>query len=49
MLAKNFFGYGELAGKMIKAQVEIDYEGAKVRAKLEYDPKTDYPMMRLLD
>jgi hypothetical protein len=49
MLAKNFFGYGELAGKMIKAQVEIDYEGAKVRAKLEYDPEKDYPLMLLLD
>ncbi len=49
MLVRNVFGYGELAGKMIKALVEIDYEGAVVRAKLEYDPEKDYPMMRLLD
>lgn len=49
MLRENFFGYGELAGKMIRALVEIDYEGALVRAKLEYDPETDYPLMSLLD
>ncbi|HNR58231.1 MAG: dihydroneopterin aldolase family protein [Methanothrix sp.] len=49
MLARNVFGYGELAGKMIRAQVEIDYHGARVGARLEYDPKTDYPLMRLLD
>ncbi len=49
MLARNFFGYGELGGKMIRAEVEIDYQGAKVRAKLEYDQKTDYPLMSLLD
>ncbi|HOO54986.1 MAG TPA: dihydroneopterin aldolase family protein [Methanothrix sp.] len=49
MLRENFFGYGELAGKMIRALVEIDYEGAKVKAKLEYDQKLDYPLMSLLD
>ena len=49
MLSENFFGYGELAGKMIRALVEIDYEGALVRAKLEYDQKLDYPLMSLLD
>jgi len=49
MLRENFFGYGELAGKMIRALVEIDYDGEAVRAKLEYDPKLDYPLMSLLD
>jgi hypothetical protein len=49
MLRENFFGYGELAGKMIRAEVEIDYDGVVVRAKLEYDQKTDYPLMSLLD
>ncbi|KQC15873.1 MAG: dihydroneopterin aldolase family protein [Methanothrix sp.] len=49
MLRENVFGYGELAGKMIRALVEIDYDGEKVRAKLEYDQKTDYPLMSLLD
>lgn len=49
MLAENVFGYGELSGRMIRAQVEVYLEGAVVRAKLEYDPKTDYPLMSLLD
>jgi len=48
MLEKNVFGYGELQGRMILAEVEIDYQGEKVKAKLEYDREKDYPMMRLL-
>jgi hypothetical protein len=49
MLQENVFGYGELEGRMIKAEIFIDYGGAKVRARLEFDAKSDYPMMRLLD
>jgi hypothetical protein len=49
MLRENVFGYGELAGKMIEALVEIDYDGEVVRAKLEYDRRTDYPLMSLLE
>ncbi|HPE63166.1 MAG TPA: dihydroneopterin aldolase family protein [Methanothrix sp.] len=49
MLRENIFGYGELAGKMIRALVEIDYQGEKVRAMLKFDPEKDYPMMSLLD
>ena len=49
MLKENVFGYGELEGRMIRADIEIDYEGATARARLEYDPQTKYPMMRLLD
>ena len=49
MLSENIFGYGELAGKMIRAVVEIDYQGEKVRAKLQFDPEKDYPLMSLLD
>ncbi|HPJ29759.1 MAG TPA: dihydroneopterin aldolase family protein [Methanothrix sp.] len=49
MLRKNIFGYGELAGKMIRAVVEIDYSGEKIRAKLQFDPEKDYPLMSLLD
>jgi hypothetical protein len=48
MLEDNAFGYGELEGRMILAEVEIDYKGEKIKARLEYDPGTDYPMMRLL-
>jgi hypothetical protein len=48
MLEENAFRYGELEGKMIFAQVEIEYKGEKIKARLEYDPGTDYPMMRLL-
>lgn len=48
MLDKNAFGYGELAGRMIRAEVVVDFQGESVRARLEYDPVTDYPMMKLL-
>ncbi len=48
MLKRNVFGYGELEGRMITAEVEIEYEGETVRARLEYDAKKDYPLMRLL-
>lgn len=48
MLERNVYGYGELQGRMILAEVEIDYEGEVARARLEYDPERDYPLMRLL-
>jgi hypothetical protein len=48
MLQENVFGYGELQGKMIFAEVAIDYQGEIVRARLEYDARKDYPLMRLL-
>ena len=48
MLKENFFGYGELEGRMIIAQVQIDYEGEVVNAKLEYDAEKKYPLMSLV-
>ena len=48
MLSENAFGYGELEGRMIFAEVEIEYLGETVRARLEYDPDKDYPMMKLI-
>ena len=48
MLQENVFGYSELEGRMITAEVEIDYEGEVVRARLEYDGQKNYPLMRLL-
>jgi hypothetical protein len=48
MLQENVFGYNELEGRMISAEVEIDYEGEVVRARLEHDAGKNYPMMRLL-
>jgi hypothetical protein len=33
---------------MITAEVEIDYEGEVVRARLEYDKQKNYPLMSLL-
>ena len=48
MLLENAFGYGELEGRMIFAEVEIDYRGETVRARLEYDPDKNYPMMKLI-
>ena len=48
VLLENAFGYGELQGRMILAEVEIDYQGEVIKARLEYDPSMDYPMMRLI-
>jgi len=48
MLKENFFGYGELEGRMIIAKVQIDYEGEVVSAKLEYDAEKKYPLMSLV-
>ncbi|MHC1688143.1 MAG: dihydroneopterin aldolase family protein [Methanothrix sp.] len=48
MLKENVFGYGELEGRMIIAEVEIDYEGEVLRARLEYDVEKSYPLMRLV-
>ncbi|MDM7934814.1 MAG: dihydroneopterin aldolase family protein [Methanothrix sp.] len=47
-LAENIFGYSELSGSMITAEVQVEYEGEVVRARLEHDPNTGYPMMRLV-
>ena len=47
-LLENFFGYGELEGRMIIAKVQIDYEGEVVNAKLEYDAEKKYPLMCLV-
>ena len=48
MLMENVFGYSELEGRMIAAEVEINYEGVVVRARLEYDMQKNYPLMSLL-
>ncbi len=48
MLKRNLFGYGELEGRMIDAEVEIDYQGEVIRARLKYDPEQNYPLMFIL-
>jgi hypothetical protein len=48
MLKENDFGYAELEGGMIIAEVEISFKGESVRARLEYDKRLDYPLMKLL-
>lgn len=48
MLEENTFGYCELDGKMITAEVEIGYQNETVRARIEYDQQLDYPLMKLL-
>ena len=48
MLQENVFGYGELQGRMIFAEVVVGYQGEVVHARLEYDAENDYPLMRLL-
>ena len=47
-LLENFFGYGELEGRMIIAEVKIDYEGEVVIARLVFDAEKNYPLMSLV-
>jgi hypothetical protein len=48
MLKENVFGYGELEGRMIVAEVQIDYEGEVVIARLQFDAEKNYPLMSLV-
>jgi dihydroneopterin aldolase len=48
MLAQNVFGYGELEGRMIIAEVQIEYEGEVIIAGLQFDTEKNYPLMSLL-
>jgi len=48
MLKENIFGYGELEGRMITAEVKIDYEGEIISARLQFDAEKNYPLMSLL-
>jgi hypothetical protein len=48
MLEENFFGYGELEGRMICAEVVIEYEGETVSARLKFDREKNYPLMSLI-
>lgn len=48
MLKENFFGYGELEGRMITAEVQIEYEGEIVIARLQFDAEKNYPLMSLI-
>ena len=48
MLKENVFGYGELEGRMIIAEVQIDYEGEVVIARLQFDAEKNYPLMSLI-
>jgi dihydroneopterin aldolase len=48
MLKENVFGYGELEGRMIIAEVRIDYEGEVVIARLQFDAENNYPLMSLV-
>ena len=48
MLKENVFGYGELEGRMISAEVKIDYKGEIISARLQFDAEKNYPLMSLL-
>ncbi|HOT06440.1 MAG: Dihydroneopterin aldolase [Methanosaeta sp. PtaB.Bin039] len=48
-ISENIFGYSELKGSMIWAEVEISRSGLTARARLEYDGAARYPMMHLLE
>ncbi len=45
---KNAFGYTSLSPEMLYAYVEVEFEGAVVRAQLRWDEKLKYPLMELL-
>jgi len=45
--AINRFGYAELRGEMLKADIETCVEGARARAMLEF--RDGYPLMQLLE
>jgi dihydroneopterin aldolase len=47
MLKENVFGYGELEGRMIIAEVQIEYDGEVVIARLQFDAEKNYPLMSL--
>lgn len=47
-ISQNVFGYCELSGDMIRAEVHIDYKGESIAALLEWDPEKSYPLMSLL-
>ena len=48
MLRENFFGYGELEGRMIRAEVTVEFEGEVVSARLKFDQEKNYPLMSLI-
>ncbi|MFX1500380.1 MAG: dihydroneopterin aldolase family protein [Promethearchaeota archaeon] len=39
------FDYDEISGKIIKAEIFIEYESVKVVAKVEWKDELDYPLM----
>jgi hypothetical protein len=45
----NEFGYSELQGPMLKVNITVRYGSSKVRVGMEYDPKLNYPLMKILE
>ncbi len=45
----NEFGYSELQGPMLKVNITVRYGSSKVRVGMEYDPKLNYPLMKVLE
>jgi hypothetical protein len=45
----NEFGYSELQGPMLKVNITVGYGSSKVRVGMEYDPKLNYPLMKILE
>ncbi|MFP4000695.1 MAG: dihydroneopterin aldolase family protein [Thermoplasmata archaeon] len=41
------FDYTTLTGKMIKAKIEVEYEGIRAFGKMEFMESMDYPLMYL--
>lgn len=45
----NEFGYTELQGPMLKANITVRYGSSKVKVGMEYDPELNYPLMKILE
>ena len=45
---ENVFGYAELSGDMVEAEVEVECCGARAAAKLGLNEATGYPLMELV-
>ena len=43
----NEFGYSELQGPMLNVKITVKYGSTKVKVGMKYDPKLNYPLMKI--
>ncbi|NLI62070.1 MAG: hypothetical protein GX362_01480 [Methanosarcinaceae archaeon] len=44
---ENSFGYTEITGKMINAEIKLAYESVLVTVSIGFDEETSYPLMKV--